>query len=753
MDKLTQPTQIKDLLSEKDKEDKDYLIGITDLTISQLVKDKDEVRKAYNYYNGVRDKDQFRHLEEVYGLGMPTSIEFIPLVRPHIDQLIGELLQIPFKPQVTCKDKKTLNLINRDKQLKIAEELYNETKNQVNNSFINQILQAEGQQQGAVEDPLITKKLEEIKENLTKNFISEYEEQVQYLLEYFKQSKSVDLLAKRKELFKALMIAGECYFNISTDKRSAIPEFEVLHPMHTFIEDNPNSIYFSKARRGVIRRKMNRQDVLLRYGHLLKKEDLEKIENKITGREDGNMYYMTSNDEGIIAGVSPTVMGGSPAYPDNWYNWFYRDLLDVYEVQFLSANKYTVGDEVRYRIDRYETIRIGEDIYILKGKSDDVFRDPEDPDNQTLTMGGIRYSDINGKPYSLMLQTANLQDKYDLLHFHRDTIIQLSGVKGLAIDSSVIPTWLGETPEERLQKTLAYIKTGFVAIDTAQEGATQNNTAIFQDFDLGLDGNSLQAIQLAITATEEACSRITGVFRERLGQIEQRDAVSNVQTGIHQSAIITKQYFQTIDLITKEILENLINTCRLTFKNDTFVGSIVLGNGLNKIFEVKPELLSFTSYDIHIDDSGDIVRDMQKIEQLSLELIKGGQMDADVVISAVGTHSMTQMKHNLLEAYEKKRKENSQLQQMEQQLLEQQKNAQQLQQQMNKLTQENENLKAKDRELEKYKVDKEFELGMQQNNTTAKYNVEKIALDKRRVELEQLQLLDNNPNNNEIRNA
>jgi hypothetical protein len=194
------------------------------------------------------------------------------------------------------------------------------------------------------------------------------------------------------------------------------------------------------------------------------------------------------------------------------------------------------------------------------------------------------------------------------------------------------------------------------------------NTAIFQPFDNSIPGQTLQAIQLAIQQTEDACSRITGVFRERLGAIEQKDAVTNVQTGIRQSAIITKQYYQTIDLLTKEILIGLINSCRTTFKNG-FLGSVILGNGLSKIFEIKPEHFSFTDYDIHIDDSGDIVRDMQKIEQLSLELIKAGQTDADVIISTVGSHSMSQMKHDLLLAYDKKKKENDQLEKMQQQVL------------------------------------------------------------------------------------
>jgi hypothetical protein len=84
----------------------------------------------------------------------------------------------------------------------------------------------------------------------------------------------------------------------------------------------------------------------------------------------------------ILAGVTPTMVGGSPSYPDNWYNWFYRDLLTVYEVEFLSANKYKDTNGVtRYRLDRYETIRIGEDIYILKGKSEEVYRSSASPDD------------------------------------------------------------------------------------------------------------------------------------------------------------------------------------------------------------------------------------------------------------------------------------------------------------------------------------------------------------------------------------
>ena len=74
---------------ERNKSDEE-LIQQTDLAIAELVYDKDDLQKAYNYYNCKRDAEQFRYLEENFGLGNPTSLEFTPLIRKHIDALSGE---------------------------------------------------------------------------------------------------------------------------------------------------------------------------------------------------------------------------------------------------------------------------------------------------------------------------------------------------------------------------------------------------------------------------------------------------------------------------------------------------------------------------------------------------------------------------------------------------------------------------------------------------------------------------------------
>ena len=98
----------------------DQLIEKTDKAISELVYPKYNLQKAYNYYNGIRDKDQFKYLEEAFGTSTPTAINFTPLIRKHIDALVGEYLSMPIIPKVSCKDSDTINNIYREKQFAIG---------------------------------------------------------------------------------------------------------------------------------------------------------------------------------------------------------------------------------------------------------------------------------------------------------------------------------------------------------------------------------------------------------------------------------------------------------------------------------------------------------------------------------------------------------------------------------------------------------------------------------------------------------
>ena len=115
---------------EKTKEEQ-KLIEKIDKAISELVYEKVQVIKAYNYYHGKRDPEQFRHLEENYGIGTPTSVEFIPLVRKHLDVLIGEYLSTPVLPRVSCKDSSTLEKIEKEKTADLNNKIFSDLKSKL----------------------------------------------------------------------------------------------------------------------------------------------------------------------------------------------------------------------------------------------------------------------------------------------------------------------------------------------------------------------------------------------------------------------------------------------------------------------------------------------------------------------------------------------------------------------------------------------------------------------------------------------
>lgn len=731
-------------MAKQSKEDENYVITNIDKTINELVYEKTQIIKAYRYYHGKRDPEQFRHLEENYGIGTPTAVEFIPLTRKHIDVLIGEYLSTPVSPKISCKDSDTLSNIHRDKQLAISNAIIKKLNDHLKNSLYASIY---GKQ--AADDAQIQAEIEKIKENLENNFISEYEMAGQNIVDYMMQAKNIDFTNKRKILLTDLLISGTAYYKTAQTPSKTNVELKILNPVNTFIDRNPESPYLKDSTRAVIREYLTKQQILGTYGDLLTPDDLDNLDNlDELGFDDSTVTYLRSYDSVVGNIVSDGILGGfeiTPLLPFERNNSKYYRMYPVYTVEWLRAEK----ENGEYIINRYEGVRIGTNIYLTTGKSESIVRSMDDPKKCTLTINGIFYSDRNGDPTSLILDTANLQDKYDCLHFYRDNVIAESGAVGDWVDVAHLPKFLGANVTERLMKFKAYKKSGLGLYDSSQEGQMLNTA--FGGYDDTIKLQTIQAIDLAIQRIEETCSSITGVFRERLGGIEARDAVTNVQVGVRNSSFITKQYYQLMDLMTREMLIDLLNTAKITFKNG-ITGSLILGERLNKVFTALPEHFTFTDYDIHVTDSSEIIREQEIIKQLTMEFAKLGVVDPDIVLQIAGAKGLTRLKIDVTNSLEKKKQESNQLGQLSQQVQQLDQQLKQATTEAQKLQQEVQRLDAERLQLEKEKAAFEKELKWFTAKSTDSYNDSRLELEKKRVDLEAVQLLDNNSRNDEIKN-
>ena len=726
------------------------LIEKANQAIGELVYEKTDLQKAYNYYHGRRDKEQFRYLEENFGIGNATSVQFTPLIKKHVDELIGEYLGTPIIPQVTCKDKDTINNMLREKELEISRTVYKTLQQRLQNRLLDFIQTKDNQK---LVDPSIQEQLQAIIEDLNVNYVSKYEIAAKNIVQYVLQSRQTDMPTKLRQMFLDVLVGGQAYYQVGQTPSGNNISIECLNPLDVFPDKNYNSPYVKDSYRIVVRRWMTPTEIFNRYGNKLTKDDKDLIKSSIGDRNSTSKYVRAvrtvGKSDGIVADTEVRT-GGSEGKKE-YYN---MQLIPVYEVQWTETDS-------DYVMQRYSVVRIGDQVFIVNGKDEHVQRSISNPSYCALTVNGVFFDNRTDEPFSLVKSCMHLQDKYDLLIFYRDNILANSGTVGDWIDEALIPSNLGANWAERLQKWLAYKKQGIGLLNTAEEGRIASGQAqlntIFNGFDDTVKTQAVQAIQLAIDSIEQTMSSISGVFRERLNGIEARDAVTNVRIGQNNSFIVTKHWFQQMELTVEELLTDVLNKAKIVYKKG-LTGTLILGEKQQQIFTALPEYFTNSDIDVHVLASSDIIKDTTQLQQLVPEFIKMNAVTPDIILDVLDTKSLTEAKLRLREAIKKQREENNQLQQLQQQLQEAQQKLQQADQQMKDLSKQNEKL-SKDLEslnrnkldLERQKIEDDSKIRWFEAQTDRTFKENKAQNEDDRTKIEQAQMYDRNPFNDKIR--
>ena len=490
---------------------------------------------------------------------------------------------------------------------------------------------------------------------------------------------------------------------------------------------------------------MSKSQILAKYGKEISREDLRRLKDEWRADDSAAVYRRVYGDTCTVVNEDQN-HETIPGYPDNEYSAHRFQLIPVYDVEWIETDDDFV-------MQRYNTIRIGEEIYILRGLDKTVMRSKDNPNFCSLSVNGVYFLNRSQQPYSLILKCAHLQDRYDLLNYYRDNLIANSGTAGVIMDMSLLPTNLGVKWPERVQKWLAYKKGGIMWIDSSQEGRNDGQQApnqIYNGFDDTLKAQAVQAIELAIQSVEQTTSSITGVFRERLNGIETRDAVTNIKQGVANSYIVTRHYFQQMDLITCEILLDSLNQAKVTYKKG-LTGTIILGDKYQQIFTALPEYFTVTDYDIHITASSEVMEDLQTIKAIIPEFVKSQQMDPDIIFEALTSKSLTDLKYKVKKAVQVRKEENNQLQQLQEKLEETSQQAQQLQQELQKAQQKIESLDEQRLGLEQQKMQLEYKVNWLKAQSDSTYKDRQMDIEEKRTEIELAQLHDGNPYNDKIR--
>ena len=724
--------------------DRDRLIELTDKHIAELVIPKVRVQKAYNYVNCIIDTEQFRYLEENYGIGNPTTVTFVPLIKKHVDALVGEHLEVPLTPSVSCKDSNTLNQIMRDKQLRIKANLAQFYRNLFRKEILLGI-------NGRMDDETIRAEQYRIVQDTDRNYVSEFEMAANDIIKWMLQARPIDIYNKRRELLVDVLTAGQCYYRSMLTPDGQNIMLETYNTMNVFPDKNPESNYVRDSSRIVIRRWMTRQDVLNKYGKELNADTVKEL-NDIW--RDGNLYnnsyiirthvpdgqpFPVSQHVGDDINVTP----GLPEEGNHRLNYF----IPVYEVEWIETEKEN-GVWVK---NRYRTVRIGESIYVTYGKDENAVRSIDDPTNVKLSVNGIFFTNRNNKPFSLVLQCADLQDKYNIIHYMRDNAIANSGTVGTYVDVSKLPIFLGGDMIDRLEKFIAYMKQGIGVFDSSQDGTPMVNT-FFNGFDNSIKVTTIQAYDLALQSIEHVVSSITGVFPQRLDGIQQYDAVRNVQAGARNSYIVTKWIYQQMDSLDRDMLTDMLDQAKIAYK-DGIQGEIILGPNERRIFTALPQHYTMTDFDVHIPSSSQTIRDMELMKGTVNEFIKAGNYEPEIILECMTATSVTELKDKIAKAYREKEKKENVIGRLNQKIEELSQQLQQSQSELQKAQQKIEQLNEAKLQIEQQRLQLDNKLGMIKLQNEKLYNDKLIDVKNKQLEAELAQTHDGNPYNDTIKDV
>ena len=685
------------------------------------------IDKMYNSYNGVRDDEQFKHLTETFGVEFPAGkIKHIPLIRPLLNSLQGEQQERPFIFNVRSEDSDAID----EKMNLISQQLMGEIANMI------QV----GLPTGTTMDTLE----------------KYYTEEFQVPLEIATHQAMTSLLFKNNifdefnDAFVDKMVSGRQNYRVQVIRIGEDPDYGIIRP--GLLSYASNNVKWIKACDwAMYPERLTPTEILDKFGDRMSAEDVKAIEewtdmwhrdayklksynevdDMLTDEERFNEYTDTLNHKITVYNVEwKSIRKITYIENENRYN------ADVPFIKMIPEDKLESlpGEKKRrlkhrYIQDRWEGVRIGDTIYVDLGKSKYVTRSKANPSKCNLTFNGLAYNK-KIKPYSLIATTDDIQNLYDVMHFHKENLIALSGSKGSYMELSQMPDFGTGKFEDNIKMYMYYKKLGTAFIDRGQEGAdlTYNQFGTYDD----TLGTGLGVVLQVIQHLEDLAGRLVGVNRQRQGAITQNDGKGTVESAIMQSNLVTEAMFNEHDEFVRQSLEDLIAAAKIAWKNG-YTGSYVSDGFKQTIFTLNPEW-SNSDYGIYITNRISDARTVEELKQLAVGMAKEGQLEFEDVFTLFRKSNLRDIevtiKGNLKRRKAEIQEQQQQIQQLEQQLA------------VAKEQTDIEKTKAEIAKLMSEVAINQQKVGIEQKELDSKDDIEtaKIQLEQEKIRLEQKQV-------------
>ena len=648
---------------------------------------KDDLKRLYDYYNGVIYEDDYRYVTQPYGksrTNFPSKMRNYPIIKPIIDLLLGEKSKRPLNYTVTVQNGDAVSQKESAKQQAIYQNLQQR--------FIKALAQTNPEILQNLESPDDIPMPKEIADQFENSYVDNRAIKGQHAMTYIMQSQEV--YDKLQKAWFHFLVSGEVYTHRGV--RNKEPFYEVLNPIDIDYDKDPDIEFVEDGDWALVRKYVHASSVIDSFYESLTEEQVLELEEPRQSDPESYLLYRRAR-----AGSDPNTYRNRLIEVVTVY-WKSRkrigfleyldpetgsmEEMEVDETFRMPKEMKEAGAKITYLWvnEVWEGTRIDGRFYININPVANQRISIDNASTCKLPINGRKYSDINADNISLVSLGIPYQLNYNIFKYRMELAIARSKDIISQFDINMIPKkW-------DMDKFMYYVEgTGIAWVDYNKEGI-QLNPQHQSVLDM-----SIKTISQYITLLESILNeweKISGVSRQRQGTIGAYEGKASSQQAILQSSHITEDIFRKFARLEQRDLQALLDYSKeawLTGKQ----GMFVMPDGTTDFLDLDTLQHMESNYGIFVSDAGKDQQRLDQIKGLAQAMIQNGTK-ASMVAEMFESENFSQIKGKL-KAAEKAAEELEQAQQQAQQ--------QQAQQQMQIQQQEMERAaidKEKDRQLD-----------------------------------------------------
>ena len=700
------------------KECINYICGAGGQHYSNGRSKSDEMQTYYDLYNSIYNEKDLKYVTNPFKQddGFPATAQDYNIIKPYVDQLLGEETKRPFNFNV-CRTSE------------IAASEMQEKAKQMLMDYIQATIASKLSPEDAAryEQALATGEImqpEQIAKYLEKDYKDVAETTAFHSLQYLK--RKLNVTHEFYKGWKDALIAGEEIYYVGIINGE--PYVERVNPMYFDYEQSLDLEFIHEA--SWCRRKMIMSAT----------EVYDRFYDKMTERQLNELLEMIEDKPG--SGIEPELRKTNMDYESikmhkmNSFtdNPFDSDHITVYhccwksfkKIGFVSILDDETGQVEEFQVDEsykvtgleesvswdwvievWEGYRIGKELYVGIQPIEYQHVSADNPNSQKLPYTGIVYNNTNSRPRSLVSMMKPLQYMYIVVWYRLELALARDKGKVAVMDITQIP----KSMNIDVNKWMHYLSALGVAFINpydegwdipGREGGRPSQFNQLSAWDLSMANVIDQYVNL-MAKIEDMVAKLTGITPQRQGQIAASELVSNANTAVTMSYHITEPWFWNHTQVKKQVLTMLLDTAKEAWKDGkkTYL-NYVLDDATRAFLQLSEEFF-YEDMDIFVDDSTKNMQNIETLRQLMQPAMQNGASLLDIA-EIITMDNVTMIKDRLQEIEQKRIEQMQQQQQAEQQA------QMEMQQMQAELKEEELMIKEAEMDLKKYEID--------QNNAT-----------------------------------